>query len=330
LYLVIKYQNKILNLSYGLFAIIFFALTTFGIFQKGPLSFLYKKSVSLRGTYWKTGIRMGIENPWHGVGFDAYGDWYRTLRPPIALIDTPGPQTLSNASHNVLIDIFASGGFPLLLSYLGLLILGVGSIFRTTKRLREFDITFAGLSVAWLGYQLQSIVSINQIGLAIWGWLLTGALISYEYVTRKAPDVKSKSTNPRNSQIKESVVSGGLIAGIGCVLGMLIALPPLNSDAKWFSALKSHSANEVETSLSVTPFNPPDSMRYAEAINIFQSSGLHSLARKYVFISLGYNPRSFIAWKQLYFLTDASESEKNLAISKMKSLDPLNPNVLSN
>jgi hypothetical protein len=31
----------------------------------------------------------------------------------------PGPKTITNASHNVVIDFFAYGGFPLLIAYLG-------------------------------------------------------------------------------------------------------------------------------------------------------------------------------------------------------------------
>jgi hypothetical protein len=33
---------------------------------------------------------------------------------------------------------------------------------------------------AWTCYQVQSLISINQVGLALWGWILTGALIAYE------------------------------------------------------------------------------------------------------------------------------------------------------
>jgi hypothetical protein len=126
------------------------------------------------------------------------------------------------------------------------------------------------------------------------------------------------------------VLTPNLIIGVGILVGSLIALPPLNADAKWFSALKSRSANQVEASLNSNAFNPPESMRYAEAINIFQSSGLPLLARKYVLISIKYNPRNFYAWKQLYLLSDSSKDEKLLALQKMTELDPLNPDVLAN
>ena len=329
-YFSAKYKSKLINLIYGFFAFALFMLVVFGILQKGPFDFLYKKSVSLRGTYWKTGWSMGVENPIHGVGFDAYGDWYRTLRPPIALVDTPGVQTQSNASHNVVIDFFAAGGVPLLVSYLALLILGLLSIIRIARRAVLYDPIFVALTVVWVGYQLQSLVSINQIGLAVWGWALTGILIAYESSTRVAHNLPLSQPIKKSVKKMNPVLTPNLISGVGILVGSLIALPPLNADAKWFSALKSRSANQVEASLNSSAFNPSESMRYAEAINIFQSSGLPLLARKYVLISIKYNPRSFYAWKQLYLLSDSSKDEKLLALQKMTELDPLNPDVLAN
>jgi O-antigen ligase len=116
-----KAKNHFVPLIYTSLVFIIGLLAIFGTLQKGPLSFVYKRSVSLRGSYWKTAIDMGTERPFSGVGMDAYGDWYRRARPPIALIDTPGIRTSSNAAHNVVLDFFASGGWPLLISYLFLL-----------------------------------------------------------------------------------------------------------------------------------------------------------------------------------------------------------------
>ena len=90
-----------------------------GALQKGPLaSLIYKTSISLRGQYWEAGIRAGLERPLTGVGMDSYGDWYRRARTEYAATVLPGPSTITNAAHNVVIDIFSYGGFPLLISYL--------------------------------------------------------------------------------------------------------------------------------------------------------------------------------------------------------------------
>ena len=150
-----------------------------GALQKGPLAqYIYKTSVSLRGQYWKAGIETGSNHPWTGVGMDALGNWYRRDRSEYAATVLPGPNTIVNAAHNVFIDIFAYGGYPLLISCVAIIGAGIWAVIRVTLRRRAYDGIFVAMTVTWAGYVLQSIVSINQIGLAIWGWVLVGALVA--------------------------------------------------------------------------------------------------------------------------------------------------------
>jgi hypothetical protein len=158
-------------------------LAVLGALQKGPLTFIYKTSVSLRGVYWNAGATMGSEHPFTGVGMDTYGDWYRRARSLKAATILPGPKTISNASHNVIMDFFAYGGWPLVLSYVALISLATISVFRVLLRNKNYDPIFIALTAGWACYIAQEIISINQIGLALWGWLLTGAVISYEFAT---------------------------------------------------------------------------------------------------------------------------------------------------
>jgi len=329
-YIWTKFQKPILTAAYSLTVSAFGILAIFGALQKGPFGFIYKRSVSLRGSYWRAGINMGNSHPFSGVGLDTYGDWYRSARPPVALIDTPGVSVLSNASHNVVIDFYASGGFPLLLSYLSILVIGAISIIRVIKRTKVYEKNYVALVAVWLCYQTQSIISINQIGIAIWGWLLTGLLLSYQNslnlhdeksITGSLKKTKSKS----NSNTK--VISPTLLAGMGCVIGLIVACPPLNADAKWFAATKSRNLAKVEAALVPNLTNPADSYKYSQAVNIFQSSNLPELARKYVLISLKFNPNFFDAWKQLYLMPTSTQAEKNVAIANMRRLYPKNPDV---
>ena len=325
-----RFQKQLVAYGYAAIVGIFGLVAIFGTLQKGPLSFVYKRSVSLRGSYWRTGLEIGNSHPLTGVGLDTYGDWYRRARPPVALIDTPGINTLSNVSHNVVIDFFASGGFPLLLSYLVILTFGVISIIRVTARKREYDRVFVGLTAVWLCYEVQSFISINQIGLAIWGWLFTGLLVAYERSTRDGTIDFDSSKGQRQKgrgKAQASVVSPQLVAGIGMIIGLLIALPPLSADAKWFSATRSHDAAKVEAALVPSYFNPADSYRYAQAVNLFQGSNLPDLAHKYAVIAVKFNPDYFDAWKFFYLLPNATAAEKEAALSNMKRLDPKNPDV---
>jgi hypothetical protein len=310
------------------------AVALLGTLQIGPLTkYLYKTSVSLRGEYWQAGWNMGSEHPLTGVGFDTYGDWYRRARDDQALI-LPGPNTVTNAAHNVPFDVFAFGGWPLFITYLGIMALSVIAIFKVSRRNREYDAVFVTLTTAWICYQLQSIISINQIGLAVWGWLFGGSLIAYEVSTRSKVDepqnVQGKGKNARAAKKKqgEVIISSTLVAGVGAVIGLLIAAPPYSADAKWRAATESRNIQKVEEALVPGYLNPATTFKYANAVQILESSKLYDAALKYAQIAVQFNPDSFDAWRILYFVTKSSPEEKALALENMKRLDPKNPNVI--
>ena len=306
----------------------------FGALQIGPLAkYIYKTSVSLRGEYWQAGWNMAADFPFTGVGFDTYGDWYRRARDTQALI-LPGPNITTNAAHNVPFDVLSFGGWTLFIPYLGILLLSVIAIIKVTIRSREYDPIFVTLTTAWVCYQLQSVISINQIGLAIWGWLFGGALIAYEITTRKkgtddqsSPDLKP---NARKAKVRksENVFSSTLIAGIGAVFGLLLAVPPYSADATWRSAISSQDARKVEAALTPGYLNPENSYKYANAAQLFEGSKLYDLAYKYAKIGVEFNRDNFDAWRVLHFVSKSTPEDKAEALAQMKRLDPNNPNVL--
>jgi hypothetical protein len=329
-----KFEAFMAQVVYVIFVGIAGSFALLGALQIGPLTkYIYKTSVSLRGEYWQAGWNMGNERPFTGVGFDTYGDWYRRARDFQALI-LPGPETTTNAAHNVPFDIFAFGGWPLFISYLGILVLSMIAIIKVTVRNRRYDAIFVTLTTSWACYQLQSIISINQIGLAVWGWLFGGALIAYEIATRPKIDapqnVQSKGKSARDIKKKqgETVVTSTLIAGVGAVIGLLIAAPPYSADAKWRSALGSQDLSKIEAALVPGYLNPANSYKYANAVQLLESSKLYDLALKYAQIGVEFNPDNFDAWRVLYLISKSSAEEKALALENMKRLDPKNPNVL--
>jgi len=275
---------------------------------------------------------MGMNNPLTGVGMDSYGDWYRRARSENAATVMPGPNTITNAAHNVVIDFFAYGGFPLLIAYLGMLLLAGIAALKVIRRMQGYDAVFVAMFGAWACYQVQSIISINQVGLALWGWILTGALVAYEKAIRAQitePQMSSKKASAAIRKQSASVISPQLVAGLGAVVGLLIAVPPLSADSKWRSALDSKDANKVMAALEPGYLNPSNSQRYAQAVQLFASSNLMDQAREIALTATEYNPDYFDSWKILYFLSNSTEEEKALALENMKRLDPRNPDVLA-
>ena len=324
---------------YSFAGVILGILAILGSLQKGPLAqIIYKSTVSIRGQYWYAGIEMGKANPFSGVGFDAYGDYYRFFRSIKATTTTLNPNTVTNAAHNVVIDFFASGGWPLLLSYLAILIIAFIALVKVTFRSRTYDPKFVAIASIWLCYQLQSIISINQIGLAIWGWVLSGALVAYERVTRPVTSaVESSSINHaqgkssgRNAKVKntEQVFTPQLVAGIGITIGALLAVPPLASDMNLKSVTDPINLQTIDQQLKSSYFKPTNSFQLANAVVAFESRQAYDLAYTYARRAVEFNPNDFQSWRLLLSISKSSEAEKELAFETMKRLDPRNPELV--
>lgn len=324
-------KSNLWSYAYVLAATGSFVFALLGTLQKGPLaSLLYKETVSLRGEYWFAGWQTGLNNPWFGVGFDSLGDWYRRSRRESAL-QLPGIDTVTNAAHNVYLDLFAFGGWPLLFSYIALTLCTIVSILKIIKQKKEFDFVFVTLVSVWACYQLQSIISINQVGLAIWGWVTTGLIIAYSNLPSDSEKnilpsegKRKKSFKSRNSN---SIFSPKLFSGIFAVIGLLISVPPLSADMKWREAQLSQNVNKVEEILKPSYMNPLSTIKLINTVSLFETNGFNELAYRYAIEAIEFNPNSYETWKTLTLLKNSSETERKQAFRKMKELDPLNPNI---
>jgi O-antigen ligase len=301
-----------------------------GSLNSGPLaSLLYKASVTYRGDYWRAGWKMTVEHPFLGVGLDSYGDWYRRTRTLEATLRR-GPEVISNAAHNVLLDFSSNGGFPLVIIYLALMVLVVISAIKLLKRSSSFDPALAGLIAVWIAYQAQSIISLNQLGLAVWGWIISGLIIGYEINTRtkeKVVEVKPPVSKGRNVKkpVNESVSAKTLVSMVaGGVVGLLVGLPPFIASAQFKSAFTSGDAAKVEKAASLWPDEP---LRYGQVGLVLQSNKLDAQAQRVVDAALLKFPNEFGLWSLAATLSTATPEQIAEAKKQMKRLDPNNPDV---
>jgi hypothetical protein len=264
---------------------------------------------------------MTIKNPIFGVGLDSYGDWYRELRGEIATLRTE-PDRITNTAHNIYLDISASGGFPLILAYLVILGYALQSAIRVLRREKAFNPYFVALFATWIAYLIQAAISINQIGVGIWGWLFSGALIGYEIATREreSSSLPRRSTNSL-SQIPASVA---LLGMIGFVAGFLLAFIPFNADAKFKDALQSGSSVEQfaqAKALGATAYH------MELALDAALKANSEPLVEEVTRELLNRYPRDFMAWRVRQALVSSLPEEREEAYSKLKELDPFNPNI---
>lgn len=327
LFFYLRFRVKpIFTVAFAVSSFVIGAFALAGALQKGPLTdLIYKTSVSLRGQYWLAAWNTGESNPFFGVGMDAFGDWYRRSRDARA-IELPGINTVVNTAHNVPLDMFAFGGWPLFLGYLVIMSMSLIAVVKIVFKLRSFDWVGVGLITAWSCYQVQSIISINQIGLAVWGWILSGLVISYERNMSQGDSTSKIVPNKGAKKIELAPKKLILVCFFGFV-GFILALPPLASDIKLRSAQQSRDALRVEQTMQSNYFNPQNSQKYAINIQAFEGSGLFELSHKYALQAVAWNPEAFELWRLLYFIKNSSPEDRELAKNQMKRLDPLNPDV---
>jgi O-antigen ligase len=314
-------KSKALTIGYLGLAFIGFIALILGTQAKGPFSFLYKTSVSLRGDYWRAGWNMTLDNPILGVGMDSYGDWYRRSR-DLETVSRGDYERTANAAHNVLLDISAGGGFPLVLIYLAIAVLVVVSALRVIKREKEFNPLFAGFVGAWVAYQAQSIISINQIGLAIWGWCLSGLIIGYEINTRVVPTVEEKGPKIKSGAVAQSSALTGLALFVGLSVGLAAGSPSYVATVKYRNALLTQSQAEINKGAYLWPL---EQLRMVEVAGAFNDQQLEKEALAITLDAIDRFPNSFYVWRALYYMKAATPEQKQEALMQMKRLDPLNP-----
>ena len=317
-------RSNTLGYSYLGLAIIGFVAVLVGILNKGPLaSLLYKESVTYRGDYWRAAWKMTVDNPIFGVGLDSYGDWYRRSRTIEATLRR-GPDVTSNAAHNVYLDISAYGGFPLALIYIALMVLVIISAIKVIKRSQSFNPGFVGLVAGWVAFQAQSIISINQIGLALWGWVLSGLIIGYEINTRNSELVIEKNTGKNSSKPVQS--SAGAVIGmfVGLIIGVLVGMSPYLASTKYKSALESGNPTIIQEAAYIWPL---DSLRMIQVSMTLNENKLEAQGLEVALDATESFPDNYGVWGTLSLMKNASPEQKAEALAQMKRLDPLNPNL---
>ena len=339
LVITLKYWSK--GLILRIFTLSFISLSSVagvaGLLNRGPLaSVLFQDTLLFRKDYWFAGWQMTIDSPLFGKGMDSYGDYYREFRGLEATVRT-GPDRISNSAHNIYLDVSSGGGFPLIILYLMLLGFGFTGAIRYLRSTPNFAWHFVAVSGAWIAYHVQALVSINQIGVGIWGWILTGALIGYGKIptdTLAKINLDDTKTKVKGKKVAgqetgfsyrktrgEPLPARSLIAMIsGMAIGFLIASPPFFADKNFKAAIQTRQIEKMESALNA---NGISAFHYEHVIQSAALANLTEPARRVTTQLLEIYPRNYYGWRITYQLAQ-TEEEKNRAQIMMRRLDPFN------
>ena len=301
-------------------------LSLIGMFNKGPIAkYLYKASVTYRGDYWRAGWRMFIHHPFFGVGSDRYGAYFRQYRDTTQAARR-GPDLVSNAAHSVPIQLASTDGIFVLITFLTL----TGFIFwRGVTALRKSEgsnqITVATIFAAWLAYEAQSLISIDNLAIAVWGYILGGAVVGISIIPsgQNINQGKSSLLQPLFSSILALSVFGisalFLQAEMAMKSSSSIPLPQSGSHTKEFEVA-------AQKPLSYVFREPTFSIRVAA--NLAQAGDFQA-AKEILQKTIDSDPRAFDAMETQARIYEYqhSWSEAVQVRQKMIGLDPYNSNL---
>lgn len=300
----------------GLASFLYFVAGFFaslGFFNIGPAaSLIYQSSLGIRKEYWSAAIQMMKEYTAFGVGLDNFGDFYRRSRSVDFARFNPG--IVTDSAHNVFLDLGSGGGIFVLFTYSVIILYTFVKAYKIIRQNNPSDFVYVVLFSTWLAYIVQSFISINNLGLAIWGWALSGLLIGYQPDEIQTPPDILKNKISIHSKI---VISLAIIIG-------LFTVPTFVSSTYFYSALKSGNAITIKNSAFIFP---DDLSRYVLVAKALQSNNFQVEAKEVLDIGVRKFPDSFDLWKLYSESAVASQSQKMKARSEMQRLDPNNPDL---
>ena len=322
---ILAYQrSKALGYSLTSIGFVGLILVALGLINSGPLaSIIYKSSLEARGYYWGAAWKMTVDNPFIGIGLDNFGSWYRRARSVEAYQWLPTQET--NAAHNVYLDFSSNGGFPFLLLNLilvGLVLYSFLTMVRRTEKLNPYYII--GFSI-WVAFQAQLLISINQIGNAVWGWALGGILLGYSYFTGEEPisDKNEKNTRKQKVQKSEALPASDLLRLTGgVVLALVIVFPYWNSAVNFQSAVESQTIEKIEQAAIQQPY---DLVRMVGSARVLKDNANVEKARVILNLTVQAFPDSYAAWQELSKLPDTPDAQMKEIKAELLRLDPRAP-----
>jgi hypothetical protein len=204
----------------------------------------------------------------------------------------------------------------------------VVAILKVIRNQKSFDAYFAALVGTWVAYNAQSVISLNQIGLAIWGWVIGGAIIGY---STYGFDEEIKIRKPKGRQASASTLAKNkvspattLIVFLAVTVGAVGGLPPFLASSNFRAALESGDAATIQQAAYIWPL---DYSRMIQVAGTLNENKLEAQGLEVALDATKKFPDNYSVWATLDSMKSATAEQKAKALSEMKRLDPLNPNL---
>jgi len=313
------------------------AISFLGVAGLGPLSMLRQETVIFRRDYWLAGIVMTQKNWFDGVGIDSYGDYYEQYRDLEAVVRT-GPQRVTNTAHNIFLDVSSGAGVLAALAFFVMFALTIARIIKILKG-GEFDPSLAAFSGMFMGFVIFSLISINQIGVGVWGFVFMGYVIgagarqelpSNSKPSKKVPEKEGSKKHPDASRkIENSKVSRTLMFLVTLLVGTLgffSALIPFRTDINMLAAVK---AKDFESMRVVALRDSATTFHREKYITLLLDAGRELEAYEFARSVYEIDPRSGVVLRVIAYTEQAPEELRKSALKQLIERDPNNSELVT-
>lgn len=253
-----------------------------GLADIGPAARLSGPGTVVRLVLWRTAVTTAAEDPITGVGLDRFGVVWRDDLPDAYVDDFPLGRVVDRA-HNVPLQLAAGGGLPLLAAYL--LLVGTTAV-AAVRLLRDPDWVTAGVIAVWLGYQAQSLISLDLVPMAAVHAITAGWLLGRRWPRRPPTDIAARTDRPRRGRTMAPAL---VVTVVVTAAALVLASAPLRAEVSALEAATAIRAGDLDRALvetdratSAMPWEPSwqhllgvalrDGGRFAEASVALQAA----------------------------------------------------------
>jgi hypothetical protein len=224
----------------------------------------------------------------------------------------------------LLLELGVFGGLPLLIVYLILQGMALRSALRVLSQ--NGNLQIKTLVLAWIGFNLQSAISPSSLALLALGFTLTGVIYG------AGKDLAGKATVNQTREVSKTRIIrmnlGARMVLTACTLtiagaGAYLGATPIVKDARFRDAIEQGDGQRMIEVSRQWPFNYQLSRQTAITL---KANSYDDLAIEIARDLVEENPYNIQGWRLLFEYSTAT-TERSVALSKMRELDPLNPEL---
>ncbi len=283
--------------------ILFAQIISRGYYQSIPF---LAQNLQFRVLVWKASFSIAIDRPFIGTGFDSLGSWFQEYR-DVELSRAYDRLTNADAAHNIFLDQAINGGILLLLCYSGIFFLVTYSATKCFLSRKKMTANFSFLLSTWIVFCFHHLFSINQLGIAIIGFVLGGLLLG------ESLELKSEKTEKR---YRKSLL-------VKIILPMLISIGPLAVLTKDMAYLRALESGDGLRLIEVSSRWPKNDFYVARSAEILYNNSYDQLGRVEAEKALIVNPRNIVSLRLLVEDENVPSLRKNQILATLKRVDPL-------